>query len=44
MDRDVESGDVEMTDAKKQQQVLKFCMHPGNMGSEICEKMSNFLL
>jgi len=40
----VESGDVEMTDAKKQQQVLKFWRHPWNMGSEICEKMGNFLL
>jgi Fe-S cluster biosynthesis and repair protein YggX len=40
----VESGDVEMTDAKKQQRVLKFCMQPGNVGSEIYEIMSNILL
>lgn len=33
-----------MIDTKKQQQVLKFYMRPGNMGNEICEEMSNFLL
>ena len=38
------SGDVEMTDVKKQQQVLTFCMQPENMGSEICEIMSNIFV
>lgn len=38
------SGDVEMTDVKKQQQVLTFCMQPGNMDSEICEIMSNIFV
>jgi hypothetical protein len=33
----VGSGHVEMADVKKQQQILKFCMKPGNTHSEICE-------
>jgi len=40
----VESGDVEVSDAKKQQQVLTLYMQLGNMSREICEIMSNILL
>jgi hypothetical protein len=39
----VDIGDNEMADGKKQQQIFKFCMKAGNMGSEICEKISNLL-